>query len=97
MDISIEGDTFTMKLANGTLPDNDGLQAFSEDGLANVKKRLSLTYPQRHELKINHHPEMFIVLLKIQLSETTQTTSLHKEEALTFETTNPKSNLYAFQ
>ena len=64
MDISIEGDTFTMKLANGILPDNDALQAFSEDGLANVKKRLSLIYPQRHELKINQHREMLTVLLK---------------------------------
>jgi LytS/YehU family sensor histidine kinase len=97
MDISIERDTFTMKLANGILPDNDALQAFSEDGLANVKKRLSLMYPQRHELKINRHHEMLTVLLKIQLTETTHTLSLNKEEALTFETTNPKSNLYAFQ
>jgi hypothetical protein len=97
MDISIEGDIFTMKLANGTLPDNNGLQAFSEDGLDNVKKRLCLSYPQRHELKINQHPDMFIVLLKIQLSETIQTLSLLKEDTLTFETTNPKSKLYAFQ
>src|SRR4051812_37884546 len=87
MDISIEGDTFTMKLANGVLPDCNALQAFSEGGLANVKKRLSLTYPQRHELKINQHSEMLTVLLKIQLSETTHLLSHENEEALTIEST----------
>jgi LytS/YehU family sensor histidine kinase len=40
MDISIEGDTFTMKLANGLLPDNDALQAFSEDGSSQRKKEV---------------------------------------------------------
>jgi hypothetical protein len=97
MDISIEVDTFTMKLANGVLPDNDALQAFSEDGLVKVKKRLSLIYPQRHELKINQHPEMLTVLLKIQLAETTHPLSPENEEALTIEPTKPKSKRYAFQ
>ena len=97
MDISIEGDTFTMKLANGLSPDNDALQALSDDGLTNVKKRLSLIYPQRHELKINQHIEMLTVLLKIQLAETTHPLSPENEEALTIEPTKPKSNLYAFQ
>jgi LytS/YehU family sensor histidine kinase len=96
MDISIEGDTFTMKLANGVLPDSKALQAFSEDGLANVKKRLSLMYPQRHELKINQHLEMLTVLLKIQLAETTHP-SHENEEALTIEPTKLKSKRYAFQ
>jgi hypothetical protein len=97
MDISMEGDTFTMKLANGVLPDSDALHAFSEDGLVNVKKRLSLMYPQRHELKINLHSEMLIVLLKIQLAETTHPLSPENEEALTIEPTKPKSKWYAFQ
>ena len=96
MDLSIEGDTFTMKLANGILADSNALQAFSEDSLANVKKRLSLMYPQRHELKINLHYEMLIVLLKIQLAETTHPLSPNNKEALTIEP-NPKSKRYAFQ
>jgi len=97
MDISIEVDTFTMKLANGVLPDSNALQAFSEDGLPNVKKRLSLMYPQRHELKINLQSEMLTVLLKIQLAETTHPLSPENEEALTIEPTKPKSKRYAFQ
>jgi hypothetical protein len=97
MDISIEGDTFTMKLANGILADNDTLQAFSEDGLSNVKKRLSLMYPQKHELKINQHGEMLTVLLKIQLAETPHPLSPENEEALTIDPSKPKSKRYAFQ
>ena len=97
MDISIEGDTFVMKLANGILPDNDVLQPASEDDLANVKKRLSLIYPQKHELKINQHAEMLTVLLKVQLSETSLPSSPDKEETLPIEPTNPKSKRYAFQ
>ena len=75
----------------------DRLHAFSEDGLVNVKKRLSLMYPQRHELKINQHLEMLTVLLKIQLAETTHPLSPENEEALTIEPTKPKSKQYAFQ
>jgi len=97
MDISIEGDTFLMKLANGILPDNDALQPVLEDGLANVKKRLSLIYPQKHELKINQHAEMLTVLLKIQLSETSHPSSPGKVETLPIEPTKPKLKPYAFQ
>jgi hypothetical protein len=79
------------------LPDNDALQALSDEGLTNVKKRLSLIYPQRHELKINQHSEMLTVLLKIQLAETTHPLSHENEEALTIEPTKPKSKRYAFQ
>ena len=96
MDISIEGDTFVMKLANGILPDNDVLQPASEDDLANVKKRLSLIYPQKHELKINQHAEMLTVLLKIQLSDTSHSSSPDKEETLPIEPTKPKIKRYAF-
>ena len=36
-------------------------------GLANVKKRLELLYPDRHELKMTEEPEHFTVLLEIDL------------------------------
>lgn len=38
-------------------------------GLRNLRKRLSLIYPQRHELKIIDEAEMFTAQLKISLSE----------------------------
>ncbi len=67
MDISINGNAFTMKLANGLPPENNKEEPFSTTHLINVKKRLSLLYPQQHELRISREQEMLIVLLKIEL------------------------------
>jgi len=68
MDISIERDSFHMKLANGMMPGVNGPQEISTNGLANVQKRLTLLYPQKHELKVSCEQEMLLVHLKIQLS-----------------------------
>ena len=68
MDISMEKDFFHLKLANGMLPQANGLEDVSSDGLSNVQKRLLLLYPQKHELKVACEHEMLIVHLKIQLS-----------------------------
>ncbi len=38
-------------------------------GLSNVRKRLSLSYPNRHELVIRHDNDIFSVHLKLQLNE----------------------------
>ncbi|MGI8951998.1 MAG: hypothetical protein ACR2FN_10485 [Chitinophagaceae bacterium] len=38
-------------------------------GLRNVKKRLQLTYPKKHELFIKESDEFFCVDLKLKLSE----------------------------
>ncbi len=78
LDISVGENSFTMKLANGITSENEGLQSMPENGLENVQKRLTLLYPHKHELKISREPEMLIVLLKIQLHETT--TTRHEQE-----------------
>ena len=72
MDISMEGDSFHMKLANGMMPGTNGSQEIPANGLTNVQKRLTLLYPQKHELKISAEQEMLIVHLKIQLSDITR-------------------------
>ena len=68
LDIQIKEDNFYMKLTNG---DSESLSEQSGTGLANgldkVRTRLSLMYPDRHELKIIKEHEMFIVLLTIRL------------------------------
>jgi hypothetical protein len=68
LDISVEGNVFFMKLANNMATEAD--DQFLSNSLTNVQKRLTLLYPQKHELKISHEPEMLIVLFKIQLDET---------------------------
>jgi LytS/YehU family sensor histidine kinase len=37
-DISMEGETFCMKLANGMLPETNSVHTFSENGLVNVER-----------------------------------------------------------
>jgi hypothetical protein len=96
MDISLDGNAFTMKLANSMMPGNSGLPLLSQNGLADVQKRLNLLYSQKHELKISREQEMLLVLLKIQLSENSLTHSAEKKEAPITEQTNlyaaPKQN-----
>lgn len=67
IDITVEEEILTMKLANG-MPDSNR-DTLPENGLANVQKRLTLLYPQKHELKISRELEMLVVLLKIQIGE----------------------------
>ena len=70
MEIKMEENIFSMKLINGMKPEISGRPELHENVLANVEKRLTLLYPERHELKITVAQEMLIVLLKIQLDET---------------------------
>jgi len=68
IEFTIEHNHFSMKLING-LP---GELIYNESTLENVKKRLQLLYPQKHEMKINTEKEMLMVYLKLNLEETVQ-------------------------
>ena len=72
MDIGMEENSFVMKLANGIIPGSNGLSGQGMNGLGNIKKRLTLIYPQ-HELMLYPEQEMLITYLKIQLDDTTAT------------------------
>jgi LytS/YehU family sensor histidine kinase len=69
LDIKIEGNHFSMKLTNGVSEKVDEQSLINANGLANVKKRLALLYPDNHELKMTMEQEMYIVLLTIRLEE----------------------------
>ena len=71
MDIQIDGTLFSMKLINGIDPDWAGQTDLDASEFSNVQKRLTLLYPEKHELKWSTEQEMFVVLLKIQLDENT--------------------------
>jgi Histidine kinase len=68
IEFTIEHSHFSLKLING-LP---GKLIYNESTLENVKKRLQLLYPQKHEMKINTDKEMLMVYLKLELEETAQ-------------------------
>ena len=71
LQISLENETLLMKLINGvalayTEPDN------SAHEIMNIEKRLELLYPGKYELKRYIENEIYIVRLKINLSENVQ-------------------------
>lgn len=67
LDIFVEKETLKMKLMNGKFPDNNEKPTSFGIGLQNVKKRLELLYPSKHELTITSDDDVFIVNLKLQL------------------------------
>ncbi|HEX7845309.1 MAG TPA: histidine kinase [Chitinophagaceae bacterium] len=71
MDIRIEEDNFSMKLTNGISEKMNDQELLNTDGLTNVQKRLTLLYPNDHELRITTEQEMSIVLLDIVLKDVT--------------------------
>jgi len=58
-----------MKLMNGKEIQQVETPAKSGTGIANVKKRLELLYEGKYELQITDEPEVFVVNLKIELTE----------------------------
>jgi len=66
--ISMENDVLKMNLVNGK-PPNTGARPLDKPGIGivNVRKRLSLLYPDKHNLVITSEEEVFIVNLTLVL------------------------------
>jgi len=66
--VSVEGDILKMNLVNGKPPET-GNKPLDKPGIGivNVRKRLSLLYPNKHQLLITAEEEVFIVNLTLQL------------------------------
>lgn len=69
LDITIDDNHLSMKLINGMPAGVPGDTVHDEESLANVKKRLELLYPGRHDLKINAEQEMLMIHLNLKLEE----------------------------
>jgi sensor histidine kinase YesM len=69
MQISLHGRQMHMKLLNGkaSIPKKETTDAGI--GIENVKRRLELLYPGKHELSITNEEEVFIVNLKVDLEQ----------------------------
>lgn len=65
---SIVDEQLHMKLLNGKVNEDTGNATASGIGIKNVRERLSLLYPGKHELTITSEEEVFIVNLKVQLT-----------------------------
>jgi LytS/YehU family sensor histidine kinase len=68
MNISTRGKQVTMKLLNGK--SGRVTQQPGGIGIQNVRKRLELLYPGKHELIITSEEDVFIVMLKLELEKT---------------------------
>jgi sensor histidine kinase YesM len=73
--VSIRGKQMQMKLVNGKLNIPREEKGSPGIGIQNVKKRLDLLYPGKHELSITDEEEVFIVNLKIELEHKKHITS----------------------
>jgi hypothetical protein len=81
LQITLNSRQMQMKLLNGKT--NETVAAKDQPsgiGIQNVQKRLSLLYPDKHELVINNEEDVFIVNLKMELEKkyTAETSSLNR-------------------
>jgi sensor histidine kinase YesM len=89
--ITIDDRIMTMKVLNSK-PTNRGSDHQPGIGIENVRKRLALLYPDKHELLINEEEEVFIVILKLEL-ELVKARS-HIQTQTRTEAVNNQLNLY---
>lgn len=83
--ISLNGNKMRMTLINAKLPGHEQEKQISGTGIANVRKRLELLYPGRHELVITEEEDVFIVNLRVELHsriEPAPATEITKPELL---------------
>lgn len=69
IDINVKNDVLKFKVSNG-LPaqGTSSVEVHKGNiGLANVKKRLEIMYPNAHELKIFKEEDMFVVIMEVNL------------------------------
>jgi len=69
LDIALKEGQFVFKLINGK--NNSTNHPPSGIGLVNVKKRLTLLYPQAHDLRISEDDETYVVTLTLNLNKIT--------------------------
>lgn len=73
--ITLDHRQMHMKLVNGKIKGRDENNESRGIGISNVKKRLELIYPEKHQLFITNDDEVFIVNLKLQLDKKIQNTA----------------------
>lgn len=70
LDLNVQGNHLKFKLINSIDPEGHVAEQMGGIGLQNVRKRLELLYPDRHELRIMAEEETFMVILTLELTAT---------------------------
>jgi hypothetical protein len=81
LNIIVEDDMFYFMLNNSKPEEYISPAQNGGIGLANVKKRLQLLYPDCHEVKMTEEPEHFTVLLEINLQPLKEKTRRSRKKA----------------
>lgn len=81
LQVSLHGKQMHMKLLNGKMNKPGPEPGKSGIGIQNVRKRLELLYPGKHELNITDEEDVFIVNLKVELVEKNEASSITRHEA----------------
>jgi sensor histidine kinase YesM len=67
VDLSVKDDWLTVKIENSRVSDTlNGHAVYKGIGMENVKKRLEIIYPDRHEFKCMSEGQSFLTILKIK-------------------------------
>jgi hypothetical protein len=74
IDLRVNGDRLKFKVANGKAEKMAGDERLDKVGLANVRKRLELLYPDKHSLEVLNEEDVFIAELELHLLTTTNKT-----------------------
>jgi hypothetical protein len=74
LQVTLNKNEMRMKLINGKAVATQVRQSTSGIGLLNVKKRLTLIYPGKHELIVTSDADVFVVNLKVELEQVTDKT-----------------------
>ena len=77
VDISVESDSLRCKIANGKDMYVSRRTNSHGIGITNVKKRLALMYPDKHELKMHDEGVFFVISLFIKLTGYTHSSLAH--------------------
>lgn len=84
LDIRVQGQELVMKLMNGKAPATNRTSPYHGIGINNVKRRLELLYPWRHELTITDDEEVFIVNVRVQLELKKELTTVSLPKKTTY-------------
>jgi sensor histidine kinase YesM len=67
VDLSVKDDWLTVKIENSRIADAcNGHAVYNGIGIENVKKRLEIIYPEKHEFKCMSEGQSFLTILKIK-------------------------------
>lgn len=83
--IELKGNELFLKLMNGKDDNYSHLIPKSGTGIPNVKERLKLLYPNQHDLHISDEKDVFVINLRLQLSDIKpETSTLNPAEQMSY-------------